>query len=83
MTKKLESINPSSTAQGVAKKMRDKKVSSLVVTIPLEDKFQILYYLARTHEAIASTRIFEDIRQKIGRREIGEYIEQTKLKSFP
>ena len=38
MTKKLETINPSSTAQEAAKKMRDKKVSSLVVTIPLEDK---------------------------------------------
>ena len=38
MTKKLETINPSSTAQEAAKKMRDKKVSSFVVTIPLEDK---------------------------------------------
>jgi CBS domain-containing protein len=38
MTKKLETINPSNTAQEAAKKMRDKKVSSLVVTIPLEDK---------------------------------------------
>ena len=32
MTKKLETINPSNTAQEAAKKMRDKKVSSLVVT---------------------------------------------------
>src|ERR671910_3026741 len=38
MTKKLETISPSNTAQEAAKKMRDKKVSSLVVTIPLEDK---------------------------------------------
>ena len=38
MTKKLVTINPSNTAQEAAKKMRDKKVSSLVVTIPLEDK---------------------------------------------
>ena len=38
MSKKLETINPSNTAQEAAKKMRDKKVSSLVVTIPLEDK---------------------------------------------
>src|SRR5918995_3887308 len=38
MTKKLETINPSNNAQEAAKKMRDKKVSSLVVTIPLEDK---------------------------------------------
>lgn len=38
MTKKLETINPSNTAQEAAKKMRDKKVSSLVATIPLEDK---------------------------------------------
>lgn len=37
MTKKLETINPSNTAQEAAKKMRDKKVSSLVVT-DLEDK---------------------------------------------
>jgi CBS domain-containing protein len=32
MTKKLETINPSNTAQEAAKKMRDKKISSLVVT---------------------------------------------------
>jgi CBS domain-containing protein len=32
MTEKLETINPSNTAQEAAKKMRDKKVSSLVVT---------------------------------------------------
>lgn len=32
MTKKLETINPSNTAQEAAKKMRDKEVSSLVVT---------------------------------------------------
>ena len=38
MTKKLQTINPSNTAQEAAKKMRDKKVSSFVVTIPLEDK---------------------------------------------
>jgi len=38
MSKKLETINPSNTAQEAAKKMRDKKVSSLVVTILLEDK---------------------------------------------
>ena len=38
MTKKLETVKPSSTAQEEAKKMRDKKVNSLVVTIPLEDK---------------------------------------------
>jgi CBS domain-containing protein len=38
VTKKLETINPSSTAQEAAKKMRNKKVSSLVVTLPLEDK---------------------------------------------
>ncbi|HKG87892.1 MAG TPA: CBS domain-containing protein [Nitrososphaeraceae archaeon] len=31
MTKKLETINPSNTAQEAAKKIRDKKVSSLVV----------------------------------------------------
>jgi CBS domain-containing protein len=31
MTKKLETISPSSTAQEAAKKMRDKNVSSLVV----------------------------------------------------
>ena len=37
MTKKLETINPSNTAQEAAKKMRDKKVSSLVVT-DSEDK---------------------------------------------
>jgi CBS domain-containing protein len=37
MTKKLETINPSNTAQEAAKKMRDKKVSSLVV-IDSEDK---------------------------------------------
>jgi CBS domain-containing protein len=32
MTKKIETINPSNTAQEAAKKMRDKEVSSLVVT---------------------------------------------------
>jgi signal-transduction protein with cAMP-binding, CBS, and nucleotidyltransferase domain len=32
MTKKLETINPSNTAQEAAKKMRDKEVSSLMVT---------------------------------------------------
>ena len=37
MTKKLETINPSNTAQEAAKKMRDKEVSSLVV-IDSEDK---------------------------------------------
>ena len=37
MTERLETINPSSTAQEAAKKMRDKKVSSLVVT-DMEDK---------------------------------------------
>src|SRR5215207_4298014 len=37
MTKKLETINPSNTAQEAAKKMRDKEVSSLVVT-DSEDK---------------------------------------------
>ena len=37
MTEKLETINPSNTAQEAAKKMRDKKVSSLVVT-DSEDK---------------------------------------------
>jgi CBS domain-containing protein len=37
MTERLETINPSSTAQEAAKKMRDKKVSSLVVT-DVEDK---------------------------------------------
>ena len=37
MTKKLETISPSNTAQEAAKKMRDKEVSSLVVT-DSEDK---------------------------------------------
>lgn len=37
MTERLETISPSDTAQEAAKKMRDKKVSSLVVT-DLEDK---------------------------------------------
>ena len=37
MTEKLETINPSNTAQEAAKKMRDKEVSSLVVT-DSEDK---------------------------------------------
>src|SRR5918992_1783664 len=37
MNKKLEIINPSNTAQEAEKKMRDKKVSSLVVT-DSEDK---------------------------------------------
>ena len=37
MTEKLETISPSDTAQEAAKKMRDKKVSSLVVT-NVEDK---------------------------------------------
>jgi hypothetical protein len=46
-------------------------------------KFQILYYLARTHEAIASTRIFDGTRQLIGKNELPEYIEQTNLRSVP
>ena len=37
MTERLETISPSDTAQEAAKKMRDKKVSSLVVT-DVEDK---------------------------------------------
>jgi CBS domain-containing protein len=37
MTERLETIGPSDTAQEAAKKMRDKKVSSLVVT-DVEDK---------------------------------------------
>ena len=37
MTERLETISPSDTAQKAAKKMRDKKVSSLVVT-DVEDK---------------------------------------------
>ena len=37
MTERLETISPSDTAQEAAKKMRDKKVSSLVVT-EVEDK---------------------------------------------
>jgi CBS domain-containing protein len=37
MTERLETISPSDTAQEAAKKMRDKKVSSLVVT-DIEDK---------------------------------------------
>lgn len=37
MTERLETISPSGTAQEAAKKMRDKKVSSLVVT-DVEDK---------------------------------------------
>ena len=37
MTERLETISPSGTAQEAAKKMRDKKVSSLVVT-NVEDK---------------------------------------------
>ncbi|MDQ3839330.1 MAG: CBS domain-containing protein [Thermoproteota archaeon] len=37
MTERLETISPSSTTQEAAKKMRDKKVSSLVV-VDMEDK---------------------------------------------
>jgi CBS domain-containing protein len=37
MTERLETISPSDTAQEAAKKMRDKKVSSLVIT-DVEDK---------------------------------------------
>jgi CBS domain-containing protein len=37
MTERLETISPSDTAQEAAKKMRDKRVSSLVVT-DVEDK---------------------------------------------
>ena len=46
-------------------------------------KFQILYYLARTHEAITSPKEFDSIRSLIGRNEILEYINQTNLKIAP
>jgi hypothetical protein len=47
------------------------------------DKFDILYYLARTHEAILSPTIFDKKRQLIRDNEIGEYIETTSLREAP
>jgi CBS domain-containing protein len=41
MTERLETISPSDTAQEAAKKMRDKKVSSLVVTIDANSSVEV------------------------------------------
>jgi hypothetical protein len=46
-------------------------------------KFQILYYLARTHEAIVSPSIFGNIRKRIINKEIDDYIVDTKLHESP
>lgn len=46
-------------------------------------KHQILYYLARTHEALTSPRVFTQTREKILKNEIEEYIRSTKLNSVP
>lgn len=46
-------------------------------------KHQILYYLARTHEAITSPKIFEITREKIIKNEIEDYIQNTTLKNVP
>lgn len=46
-------------------------------------KHQILYYLARTHEALTSPRIFAQTREKIIKNEIEDYIRSTKLNSVP
>ena len=46
-------------------------------------KHKILYYLARTHEALTSPRIFAQTREKIINNEIEDYIRSTKLNSVP
>jgi hypothetical protein len=46
-------------------------------------KFQILYYLARTHEAIVSTRVFQNFRNSIKNREVKQHIENTRLRMTP
>lgn len=46
-------------------------------------KYQILYYLARVHEAMLSPKIFDESRSKIESKEILTYIEETNLKNVP
>ena len=46
-------------------------------------KHQILYYLARTHEALISPKIFTQTREKIINNEIEDYIRSTKLNGVP
>ena len=46
-------------------------------------KHQILYYLARVHEAMTSPRVFATTRDKIAKREVETYIKDTTLKNVP
>lgn len=46
-------------------------------------KYQILYYLARVHEAMTSPRIFDESRSRIKSKEILSYIEETNLRNVP
>lgn len=46
-------------------------------------KHEILYYLARTHEAMTSPRIFAQTREKIAKNEIESHITDTVLKNMP
>lgn len=46
-------------------------------------KHEILYYLARTHEAMLSPKIFAQTRAKIASNEMESYIKDTVLKNMP
>jgi|GEM_PF-3251946 len=46
-------------------------------------KFKLLQYLAKIHEAITSPAIFESTRDRISRKEMEQYIIQTSLKDAP
>lgn len=46
-------------------------------------KYQLLYYLARIHEAITSYQAFELTRKRIVEKEIAEYISETGLREVP
>lgn len=46
-------------------------------------KHEILYYLARTHEAMTSPPVFAQTREKIMKNEVESYIRDTVLKDMP
>ncbi|MDE1729136.1 MAG: hypothetical protein KGH81_08180, partial [Thaumarchaeota archaeon] len=46
-------------------------------------KHQILYFLARVHEAMTSPKVFATTRDKIVKKEVESYINSTALKRVP
>ena len=48
-----------------------------------DKKHEILYYLARTHEAMLSPKIFAQTREKIAANEMELYIKDTVLRNMP